>query len=322
MKKRFIGLMLCILLLFAAALPALAAGEAGVEDRIVSHAAPTDGADAAKRDEAWLREAFPNLRSCETTETRFVFASAPNVTKTRAVLNKKGESLVIYRFETAGALEKCKAMVRGNALVYGGKTVYADTLFSATYYYNDAEKTIALYCGAEEKVNNKLLSGYTVAGNFGGYFQDRNMVAFGDYVYLDAVKWDEGYVEPDSIKKVLALTDIVCIGSIKKAPPVPAKGKEPEFPAFGTYEIEVSRAVKGRARRMIKLQGYPGVMTEGRTYVLFLEEYQFPGGASALSLAESYYRSTFEIDDRGYVLPIREYGMKAPVKLEKFLKGL
>ena len=45
-------------------------------------------------------------------------------------------------------------------------------------------------------------------------------------------------------------------------------------------------------------------------------------GATRLLLADQVYKSTFEINEKGEVLPIREYGMKAPVKLEKFLKSL
>lgn len=315
MVKRVISLAIGLMAFVILPLGALAAGE--TEAGIAYHEA-ADSVSMGKKDEDWLRETFPKLRSTETTQTRFVFAPAPEVTKTCAVLNKKGESLTIYRFDTAGALETCKAMIQGIALVYGGKTVYADTRFPVTYYYNGAENTIALYCGADKNVNNKL-SGYTIAGNFGGYFQSRNMIAVGDYIYLDIAKWDEGYLEPNSIERVLKLADIVCIGKVKKAPSIPEKG---EGLGFGTYEVEVTQAILGKVHKTIKLPGQPSVMREGRTYVLFLEKQQHANDAASLGLAESYYRSVFEINDCGDVLPIREYGMKAPVRLEKFLKGL
>ena len=67
---------------------------------------------------------------------------------------------------------------------------------------------------------------------------------------------------------------------------------------------------------------YPDVMRAGRNYVLFIRNAETGSGATSVRMADWVYQSAFEIDDRGYVLPIREYGMKAPVKLEKFVKGL
>lgn len=279
------------------------------------HTLPIMPPSAADRNESWLRHAFPKLRSLETTQTRFVFASAPEVVKTRAVLNKKGESLTIYRFETEKDTLKANAMIKGNTLVYGGKTVYVDTLFPATYYVYTEGMAIALYCGADEAVNGKLQETYAVAGGYGGYFDKRYefISPYGN----DIVTPPKDEIPPASIKALLKQTDGIYIVKVAKAP---AWGKGTDV--TGAYELEVTQNIKGVVRASFKLDDLPGVMYAGRSYVLFTLNIAMQGGGTRIICADWVHHSAFEIDDRGYVLPIREYGMKAPVKLAAFLRKL
>ena len=274
--------------------------------------------DAASRNEAWLKNIFPKLRSLETTETRFVFASAPKVTKTRAVLNKKGESLTLYRFETEKDVQKCAAMIKGNTLVYGGKTVYVDTLFPATYYIHPEGRAIALYCGSDAAVNKKLLETYSIAGEYGGYFDNRN---FFDPPGVDPLvvnpPRETAPLPPESIKELLARTEGIYLVKVKSAPTWNGRNYDTE-----NYSLEVTRNIRGSSREGLSLEAYPDVMRAGRSYVLFVRTAAIRGKAASIYMADWTYQSAFEINDRGDVLPIREYGMKAPVKLEKFLKGL
>ena len=83
---------------------------------------------------AWLKANFPKLRGLTTEETVFVFRSAPKSIKTRAVLNKKGETLTLHCFENSSAFALCQHIIKGNTFVYGNAAVYVDTEFPATYY--------------------------------------------------------------------------------------------------------------------------------------------------------------------------------------------
>ncbi len=273
---------------------------------------PPGGADL---NEAWLRNTFPKLRSMESTETRFVFASAPKVTKTRAVLNKKGESLTLYRFETEKDLQKVNAMIKGNTLVYGGKAVYVDTLLPATYYIYPEGKAIALYCGADTAVDKKLKETYEVVGIYGGYFDDRHKIVSADGSSTATPSRYE--LPPANIKALSKRADSAYVVKVKR---VPAWGEGVDIK--GSYELEVTQNIKGAAHTSFRLMDWPGVMHEGRSYVIFIRHIATQNGSTRIIYGDGVYHSTFEIDDHGYVLPIREYDMKAPVKLEKFLKGL
>ncbi len=272
--------------------------------------------DAASRNEAWLKNTFPKLRSLETTETRFVFASAPKVTKTRAVLNKKGESLTLYRFETERDVQKCAAMIKGNALVYGGKIVYVDTLFPATYYIHPEGKAITLYCGSDAAADKKIKEIFKVAGDYGGYFDGRYEITVPDgSTTASPPKGDEE--TPKSIRALLKKTDSIHIVKVKRAPPWESARYH-----LGAYDLEVTETIRGEVCASLKFDEWPGVLHAGRSYVLFGRHFSGQKGEPGVIYADGVYHSVFEINDRGEVLPIREYGMKAPVKLEKFLKGL
>ena len=316
MAKRILLLALCALLLsFCLPLTGFAATDAIPDEEAVTLFATGEW---MKRSEKWLVSNFPKLRSLETTETRFVFASAPEAAKTRAVLNKAGESLTLYRFKTDKDVQKCLAMIKGNTLVYGGKTVYVDTLFPATYYADG--RVIALYCGADAAVDKKLKETYEVAGGYGGYFDKRDEAALPESAeYLDTliVSPPQERPAPKNLKELLKRADSVYIAKVTK---VPEWGKGIEI--NGRYELEVTENVRGIARTTIRLRDWPGVMYLGRTYALYLQHVENDVGGTDVIYADTNSHSTFEIDDRGYVLPIREYGMKAPVKLDKFLKGL
>ncbi len=306
MKKRLLALVLGVLLLIAAfPLASLAAAEQ--EDNLIL--LPPD---AASINESWLKHTFPKLRSMETTETRFVFASAPKVVKTRAVLNKKGESLTLYRFETEKDLQKANAMIQGNTLVYGGKTVYVDTLFPATYYIHPEGKAIALYCGSDKAVDEKLKKTYEAAGSFGGYFDARQAITAPDGMDIAAPQ-----TEDVILKTIKERADSVYIATVTRVPSWNGHSVN------GSYALDVEKTVRGIERTTLKLSElWPGVMIEGRSYVVCVKHVATENGATKLQLADRLYYSTFEINDKGYVLPIREYGMKAPVKLDTFLKSV
>ena len=307
MKKRLLALVLGVLLLIAA-FPLASLAATGEKDNLIL--LPPD---AASINESWLRTTFPKLRSMETKETRFIFASAPKVTKTRAVLNKKGESLTLYRFETEKDMQKANAMIKGNTLVYGGKTVYVDTLFPATYYIHPEGKAIALYCGSDKAVDEKLKKTYEAAGSFGGYFDARHGITAPDGMEIVAPQM--GY--PENLKQIKEETDSVYIATVTRVPSWNGHSVN------GSYALDVEKTVRGIERTTLKLSElWPGVMIEGRSYVVCVKHVATENGATKLQLADRLYYSAFEINDKGYVLPIRDYGMNAPVKLETFLKSL
>lgn len=314
MARRMLLLTLCLLLfLFCMPLNGLAIVGCIVEDddTVTLFATYAD-------DLGWIVSRFPNARDFETVQTRFVFASAPKVAKTRAVLNKKGESLTLYRFDSAKEMQKCAAMIKGNSLVYGGETVYVDTLFPATYYAGG--KTIALYCGSDAAVDKKLKETFEVAGGYGGYFDKRDEAALpeeAEYLDILIVSPPQERPAPKTLKELRKRADSVYVAKVKKVP-VWVKATQVD----GLYELEVVKNVRGIARTVVQLRDWPGVMQEGREYVLCLKHEENELGGTNVIYADTKNHSTFEIDDRGYVLPIREYGMKAPVKLEKFLKSL
>ncbi len=273
---------------------------------------PIGEPDAASKNESWLEHNFPKLRSMETTQTRFVFASAPKVTKTRAVLNRKGESLTLYRFETEKDVLKANAMIKSTTLGYGGKTVYVDTLFPATYYVHPEGKAIALYCGSDKAVNEKLQKTYAVAGDFGGYFDARHGITAPDGTIIAAPQ-----TEDINLKTIKERADSIYIATVTRTPSW--KGHS----VNGSYALDVENTVRGIERTTLKLSDlWPGVMIEGRSYVVCVKHVATENGKTTLLLADRLYKSVFEINDKGYILPIRDYGMKAPVKLDTFLKSI
>ena len=201
MKRMLIAALCTLLLVTALPMQAIAAQELIVVD-----------VAKPESDRDWLRELFPRLRSVKEVETCFVFASAPKCVKTRAVLNQKGESLTLYRLADERAMHKCIAMIQGSALVYGGKTVYVDTKFPVTYFYNVKENDIALYCGADAAVYEKLLQDYTVAGIYGGYFSPRHAIVHDG---MEIAIPRTGAAE--SLNQVKAMADSVYVVTVKKA---------------------------------------------------------------------------------------------------------
>ncbi len=312
MVKRIVLMVLCVLFLcFSLPLTGLAVTGCIVEDDEAVTLFATG--EWSTRSEKWLVSNFPKLRSMETTQTRFVFASAPEVAKTRAVLNKKGESLTLYRFKTDKDVQKCKAMIKGNTLVYGGKTVYVDTLFPATYYIDG--RVIALYCGADAAVDKKMKQTFEVAGDFGGYFDARHAITAPDGMDIAAPQ-----TEDIDLKTIKERADSVYVAAVTG---VSSWQGQSVNSVNGFYALTVEKTVRGIERTTLKLSDlWPGVMHNGRTYVICIKHVATENGATKLQLADRTYMSVFEINDKGYVLPIREYGMKAPVELEKFLKSI
>lgn len=313
MARRIFLLVLCALFLsFSLPQTGLAVTGCIVETDGEEAIALTAAEELGISSEKWLVSNLPKLRSMETIQTRFVFASAPEVVKTRAVLNKKGESLTLYRFDTVKDMEKCRAMIKGVTLVYGGKTVYVDSKFPVTYYYDAKTNTIALYCGADTAVDQKLKETYAVAGIFGGYFSSRHTIVAPDGMDILAPQ-----TEDIDLKLIRKRADSIYVATVTDTPSW--KGHS----ASGSYALAVEKTVRGIERTTLKLsEVWPGVMIEGRTYVICIKHVSTENGATKLQLADRVYKSAFELNDRGYVLPIREYGMKAPMKLAKFLKGI
>ncbi len=260
--------------------------------------------------EAWLKEVFPEAKEITTTNTLFVFSGAPKVTKTRAVLNKQGESLTLYRFANKKDYEKCKAMIRGTSLVYGSKTVYVDTEFASTYFYNDSSNMLALYCGSTQRVFGVLYDrNFYPAGGLGGFFALRNSAIYKNST--SRVQPDEN--TPDTPKALAKLSSAVVRAIVKSAP---SGLKE------GAYTLELRESIRGKLSGTITVTAMPGVMEKGKSYIAFLKEQALSGGKKALVLTDNAYFSIFELNDKGYVLPIREYGMTKPVTQTAFIKGL
>ncbi len=259
---------------------------------------------------AWLKEVFPAAKEITTTDIRFVFSGAPKVTKTRAVLNKQGESLTLYRFANKKDYEKCKAMIRGTSLVYGGNVVYVDTEFATTYFYNKNSNMLALYCGATRSVFETLQDrNFHPAGGLGGFFARRNGV-----IYKDATtRVDPNENTPDTPKALAKISSAVVRAIVKSAP---SGLKE------GAYTLELRESIRGKLGGTITVTAMPGVMEKGKSYIVFLKEQAVSGGKKALVLTDNAYFSVFELTDKGYVLPVREYGMTKPVTQTAFIKGL
>lgn len=55
---------------------------------------------------------------------------------------------------------------------------------------------------------------------------------------------------------------------------------------------------------------------------MFVQEQTLSNGKRALVLTDNIYSSVFELNDKGYVLPVREYGMTKPLTQTVFIKGL
>lgn len=260
--------------------------------------------------EAWIREVFAEAKEITTESIPFVFASAPKVTKTRAVMNKQGESLTLYRFANKKDYEKCKAMIKGTTLVYGGKVVYVDTEFASTYFYNENSNMLALYCGSTQRVFGRLEDrNFIPAGGVGGFFASRlrSINQYGNVVTLPTED------TPNTPKALAKLSSGIARALVKSAP---SGLKE------GTYTLEVRESIRGKLAGTITVNAMPGVMEKGRSYILFLNEQTLASGKKLIALADNVYSSVFELNDKGYVLPVREYGMTKPVTQTAFLKGL
>lgn len=303
--------LLCALLaaLFALGLPLAALAE--IEPPLTN----TEYVARVQANETLLKALFPKLRSMESKETRFVFASAPVAVKTRAVFKGKGETLTFFRVGTHQALNACVAMMRGNSLVYGSKTVYVDTSFPATYYYNVSENIVALYCGAEEAVDKILTEhAFVAAGGIGGYFAPRYRFTAPDgTVILTPPKGDGEY--PDTLKALWNAADSIYLVKVMGAP------KWDGAVVTGRYDLLVAQNIKGIERTRFFFGDYPGVMLVNRSYVMFVRHVGTDSGSTRILFADEVHHPAFEVDDRGYVLPIRAYGMKAPVKLAAFLRN-
>jgi hypothetical protein len=267
------------------------------------------GVDFDKRaisNEKWISGHFRDAKEFSTEKVRFVFSGAPRATKTRAVLNKQGESLTLYRFDNKKDYDKAKSMIRGTTVVSGSTVVYVDTLFASTYFYDDDSNMLALYCGSTQTVFSSLIStSFNPAGGLGGFFSWRGAI------YKNAAQRVEPNGKtPASPKELNKASSVVLTGVVKS---VPTTKDTP-----GVYTITVGDSIRGALKGTISVTAMPGVLEEGRSYVLFLKK----NAKSIYRLTDEAYFSAFEINDKGTVLPIREYSMTKPVSLDAFKKIL
>lgn len=257
--------------------------------------------------EQWIRDVFPGAKEFSTQNTRFVFSGAPRAIKTRAVLSKLGESISVYRFENNKDYAKAKAMIRGTTVVSGSSVVYVDTPFASTYFYHDDSNMLALYCGSAQSVfPNLKQSNFYPAGGLGGFFANRNLA-----IYKNAAQRIEPNGKtPASPEALRTASTAVLAGKVKNVPT--ATGVP------GVYTITVGDSIRGSLKGTISVTAMPGVLEKGRSYVLFLKK----DAKGIYRLTDEAYFSVFEINDKGFVLPIREYGMTKPVTFEAFKKSL
>ncbi len=267
-----------------------------------------DGCDPIRiSNEKWIRGVFPDAKGFTTEKVRFVFSGAPRATKTRAVLSKEGESLTLYRFDNKKDYEKAKSMIRGTTVVTGSALVYVDTLFASTYFFNDDSNMLALYCGSAQQVFGRLYyRNFYPAGILGGFFSPRNTAIYKN----PAQRVEPDGKTPASPKSLRVASTAVLTGVVKSVPTTK------DIP--GVYTVAVGDNIRGSLKGTISVTAMPDVLEKGRSYVLFLKK----DAKGIYRLTDEAYFSAFEINDKGYVLPIREYGMTKPVMLEAFKKNL
>ena len=256
--------------------------------------------------EQWIRQIFPDAKEYSTEKVRFVFSGAPRAVKTRAVLNKQSESLTLYRFDNKQDYDRAKTMIRGNTVVSGSAVVYVDTLFASTYFYDDESNLLALYCGSTQTVFSVLVAtDFNPAGGLGGFFSWRNAI-----YKTAAQRIEPNGKTPASPKALRAASTAVLTGTVKSVPTTKDTS--------GVYTIAVTDSIRGSLKGTINVTAMPGVLEKGRSYVLFLKK----DAKSIYRLTDEAYFSAFELSDKGYVLPIREYGMTKLVTLDAFQKSL
>ena len=251
----------------------------------------------------------------EYVKERFAFPSAPKAVKREYLLNKKGETVTVWSFDTLKDMKTCEAMINGCSLTYRNNTVYSHSDFPATYYSSAQRKEIVLYCGADKAVDQMLKKTWKVAGGYGGYFRMRELILVPGEDPIVVMPLDK--TTPDTVDAITKQSEGIYIVKVIKTP---VWGKGSDF--RGAYELKVTKTVRGMERKSLQLPAYPGVMRTGGSYVVFVKPVDEDAGDDKLMLTDETNNSVFEMDDRGYVLPIREYGMYVPVELSWFLSGL
>ena len=198
-------------------------------------------------------------------------------------------------------------MIRGTTVVSGSAVVYVDTEFACTYFYNDASNMLALYCGSSSQVYARLYGrNFYPAGGLGGFFSPRNSTIY----KIPAQRVEPNEKTPASPKELRAASSAVLTGVVKSVPTTK------DMP--GVYTITINESIRGSLKGTISVTAMPGVLEKGRSYVLFLKK----DTKGIYKLTDEAYFSAFELNDKGYVLPIREYGMTKPVSLDAFKKNL
>lgn len=270
--------------------------------------ASTDTGEKEQSDVSEMLAAFPKAKITERVDSiSFVFANAPAATKIRFTINNKtGEQIVMYRFASSSARESCGKWINDCAIVLSGKFVYADVKLPYTWY-EDQLTRLLLYCGVNNKANQALQNlGYRPVG---GYFSSHRG---SQYEGMDYAAPGTGGQE--SMTGLLKQTKLLFLGKITNE----------KFENMSMqYTAAVKENIKNADREEIVFQAMPGSLSVGKTYLFFLTEQKDgeTGMVTAL-LADGFNRSALEVDDRGYVLPRREYGMKKLQNTSSLIKSL
>lgn len=184
----------------------------------------------------------------------------------------------------------------------------SDADFGGVYLTENASKVVVLLVKATQARKNEIRAMVIPAGGLGGFFAPRNSA-----IYQDGTRRVEPDANTPDTPKALAKQSFAIVRGIVKSAPTGTKE--------GAYTLELRESIRGNLKDTITVTAMPRVMEKGKSYIVFLKE-QASGGKKTLVLTDSVYFSAFELNDRVYVLPIREYGMTKPVTQTAFIKGL
>ncbi len=244
-----------------------------------------------------LQKLFPSAKLIDATQgAPLGFDNAPKMTKYRYAMDKKDATLSLYHYASDVELRLAASLVNGYALVDNGRSVYAATSLPYTWY-TDGENALFLYCGLDKNVNKTLTKAGIKA--LGGYFMPS----------------PSGKKAPDSISKLLAQTQLICLGRVT------GDTVYRNTPEQAEYRISVTKNIQNAPETSCVVLAAPKSLTVGSSYIFFLRKAEDASSAK-LRLADDVARSALELDDHNRVLPVRAYGMHALQSQEDFLSEL
>jgi len=278
-------------------------------------------------------EALGKVYHTEGKSGRFGFSAGPRTNMTRHWLDRQGrEAVVLYTFTREKDYQAALDMILDCGLSWRGSVAYPNSVLPSTWFGRETSISVLRYEGTDEAVLRELQrQGYRVLGGYfasyapgRGYPFREEELNNPDSVWNHAL--DKSLVEqPDTkLADLLAESPMVCVARVKK---VPAWEKSMTIREYRDkqerwrYEIEILENIRNCPGKTMKLRDLdPGVLEEGRTYVLFLQK-QEDGGVTLNWIAEDN-PAALEVDDRGYVLPARKLGMNRLVSLENYIRTL